>query len=96
MAVIEARGTSLDAQRHIAQDGLENWNLGAIGAFQKPSMPQERDAVQVKNLRWLKLEFPSLEEKNKFQSNFANAQTVYAGKLREYHTALKEIPYQHF
>lgn len=88
VSVIEHLKGPLSARRIGSKDGLKSWNLAALGTSQPPSRP---DPHSVKDLRWIKLQFSSLEDREKFNVRFKEVLTIYQRRLEDYYLDMRVL-----
>jgi hypothetical protein len=86
--VLERNGKPLLAGRYYARNGLNSWNLAAVGDFW-PSA--ESGAVKVHKLRWLSITFSTKTEKLKFNNMVAELIQIFEGRMNEYRRDLNTI-----
>lgn len=81
-------GTPLFARRFYAGNELNRWNLAAIGEHWTSS---KSDAVQVRNMYWLRIAFRNEAERIKFNSNVADLVRIYTARMEDYRNDLKAV-----
>ncbi|KAH7389906.1 hypothetical protein BKA66DRAFT_440175 [Pyrenochaeta sp. MPI-SDFR-AT-0127] len=81
ISVLERSGSPLLARRFYAKNGLNSWNLAAIGEHWSST---EANSVQVHNMYWLRLAFSSENERVKFNSNVADLVRIFAGRMEDF------------
>ncbi|CAO2652591.1 Nn.00g008740.m01.CDS01 [Neocucurbitaria sp. VM-36] len=92
ISVLERSGTPLLARRFYASNGLNSWNLAAIGEHWSSS---DSKSVQVQNMYWLRVAFKSESERVKFNSNVTDLVRIFAGRMEDYQKDLKLVKGTH-
>ncbi|KAF2264190.1 hypothetical protein CC78DRAFT_568495 [Lojkania enalia] len=81
VSVLERSGSPLLARRFYARNGLNSWNLAAIGDnFASP----KSDYIRVQDMNWLEISFASGNEKAQFNQSVTNLVDLYTGRLIAY------------
>jgi hypothetical protein len=75
------------ARRFYAQ-GLNSWNLSAIGEHWPEA---ERRSVQTQEMYWLSLTFPSDPERAKFNDNVESLVRIFTGRMNDYRKDLRRV-----
>ncbi|GME27912.1 aspartate aminotransferase protein [Neofusicoccum parvum] len=81
ISVIEHSKGPLPARRIASKDNLKSWNLAKLGSSQPPPRP---DPHALKDLRWVKLQFASVEDREKFSVRFNEVKTIYKRRLADF------------
>lgn len=92
ISVLERSGTPLLARRFYARNGLNSWNLAAIGEHWASS---ESNSVRVRDMFWLRVAFQSEAERIKFNNNVADLVRIFAGRMEDYRKDLKLVKGTH-
>ncbi|KAL1648358.1 hypothetical protein SLS58_002111 [Diplodia intermedia] len=88
VSVIEHHKGPLPARRITSKHGLKSWNVAALGTSQPPVSP---DPFSVKDLRWVKLQFNSVEDKEKFATRFNEVMKIYKGRLADFYHDMQVV-----
>lgn len=88
ISVLERSGTPLLARRFYARNGLNSWNLAAIGEHWSSA---ESESVPVQQMYWLRIAFKNEMERVKFNTNVADLVRIYAGRMEDYRKDLKLV-----
>ncbi|OJD37433.1 aspartate aminotransferase protein [Diplodia corticola] len=88
VSVIENRKGPLPARRITSKHGLKTWNVAALGTSQPPMPP---DPFAVKDLRWIKLQFGSVEDREKFSTRFNDVMKIYKGRLADFYHDMRVV-----
>jgi hypothetical protein len=88
ISVLERSGTPLLARRFYARSGLNSWNLAAIGEHWSSS---DSDAVNVRDMYWLRIGFTSEAERIKFNSNVADLVRIFTARMEDFRQDLKLV-----
>ncbi|KAH7077648.1 hypothetical protein BKA63DRAFT_269269 [Paraphoma chrysanthemicola] len=88
VSVLERSGTPLLARRYYARNGLNSWNLAAIGEHWSRT---ESEAVHVRDMFWLRISFLNEDERRKFNDNVADLVRMFTARMDDYRKDLKAV-----
>jgi hypothetical protein len=88
ISVLERSGTPLLARRFYARSGLNSWNLAAIGEHWSSS---DSDAINVRDMFWLRMGFKSEAERIKFNNNVADLVRIFTARMEDFRHDLKFV-----
>lgn len=88
ISVIEHSKGPLPARRIVSKQGLKSWNLASLGVSQPPP---KHDPDALKDLRWVKLNFSSKEDKEKFSVRFNEVATIYKRRLMDFYRDIEFV-----
>lgn len=88
VSVLERSGTPLLTRRFYAEKGLNSWNLAAVGAHWSSS---NAGAVRVRDMYWLRFEFPNDAERKKFHQNVADLVRIFSARMNDYQRDLRSV-----
>jgi hypothetical protein len=88
ISVLERSGTPLLAHRFYARNGLNSWNLAALGEYWSRI---DADTVRVREMYWLRVSFKTEEERIEFNRNVADLVRIYAARLDDYRKDLRLV-----
>ncbi|KAK0661552.1 hypothetical protein DIS24_g2669 [Lasiodiplodia hormozganensis] len=88
VAVIEHLKGPLSARHVTSADGLKSWNIATLGASQPPIPP---DPFAIKDLRWVKFQFTSVEDREKFSTRFNDVMRLYKGRLADFYHDMEAV-----
>ncbi|EKG11633.1 hypothetical protein MPH_11126 [Macrophomina phaseolina MS6] len=88
IAVIEHSKGPLSARRIESKLGLKSWNLASLGTSQPPPKP---DPHALRDLRWVKLQFASFEDKEKFRVRFNEVHTIYKNRVADFYRHMEIV-----
>lgn len=88
ISVIEHSKGPLPARRIVSKQGLKSWNLASLGVSHPPPKP---DPDALKDLRWVKLNFSSKEDKEKFSVRFNEVSTIHKRRLMDFYRDMEFV-----
>lgn len=88
ISVLERSGTPLLAHRYYATSGLNSWNLAAVGDHWSTS---DTKAVKVKDMYWVRLDFPNEEERIKLNRNIIDLTRIFAARMDDFRRDLDVV-----
>lgn len=88
ISVLERSGSPLLARRFYANNGLNSWNLAAIG---ENWSARESEAVHVQNMYWLRIGFESEAERIKFNNDVTTIIRLFTTRIAHYQRDLMLI-----
>ncbi|KAF2747234.1 hypothetical protein M011DRAFT_51959 [Sporormia fimetaria CBS 119925] len=88
VSVLERSRKPLLARRFYAREGLNSWNLAALGEYWPTA---NNGAVQVQNMYWLKINFRHESERVKFTKNIESLVKMFTFRMEDYRKDLSNI-----
>jgi hypothetical protein len=92
ISVLERSGIPLLARRFYARNGLNSWNLAAIGEHWSSA---ESEAVQVRDMYWLRIAFQKEDERRRFNDNVADLVRMFTARMEDYRKDLRAVRETH-
>jgi hypothetical protein len=88
ISVLERSKKPLLARRFYAREGLNSWNLAALGEHWASTL---NGAIQVQNMYWLRINFRQESERVKFGVDLERLVTIFKGRMDDYRKDLDRV-----